>query len=381
VGERKKSLLGLFCLGMFLLSIASGEGQVAAKRLIIGTKEAPPFSIKQPDGTWVGISIDLWTTISAKLGLEYELRELDLKGLLEGVRDGSLDAAVAAMTITAEREAILDFTHSFYSTGLGIAVPQRGRSKWLEVFQRVYSWTFLRVVAFLVLLLFFVGLLVWIFERKRNPAQFGGGLAEGAGSGFWWAAVTLTTVGYGDKAPQTFGGRFLAVIWMFTGLIIVSSFIAAMTSALTVSQLESSVRGPEDLPRVRVGAIAGSTSADYLRERRLVYETYENLPASLQALVDDKVDALVYDAPLLRYLARTRFQGKVDVLAARFEPQEYAIALPFWKQLKHPAGRMFCTGISEDNLPGAMILWRERLTPRAAGGICTRSDSSVNNPG
>jgi len=34
---------------------------------------------------------------------------------------------------------------------------------------------------------------LWIFERKRNPEQFGGTPAQGIGSSFWWAAVTMTT--------------------------------------------------------------------------------------------------------------------------------------------------------------------------------------------
>ncbi len=107
-----------------------------------------------------------------------------------------------------------DFTHPFHTSGLGIAVLQGKKSSWLAVFNRFFSLEFLRVVLALALLLLFVGLLVWFFEKKKNQEQFGGSALAGVGSGFWWSAVTMTTVRYGDKAPKTFGGRIIGLVWI-----------------------------------------------------------------------------------------------------------------------------------------------------------------------
>ena len=105
-----------FSLLMIVLSTDVGgqQSSTAPQPLIVGTKEAPPFSMKISDGQWTGLSIDLWRQIAAELNLQLEFRELALKQLLEGVADGSLDAAVAALTITPEREKKFDFTHAFY---------------------------------------------------------------------------------------------------------------------------------------------------------------------------------------------------------------------------------------------------------------------------
>ena len=221
--------------------------------LIVGTKEAPPFSMKTSDGQWTGLSIELWRQIAAELNFRFEFKELTLKQLLEGVTDGSLDAAVAALTITSEREKNFDFTHAFYTTGLGIAVAAKAHNPWFTVVRRFISAAFLKVVASLTLVLLGVGVLIWWFEHKKNPQQFNGSAARGIGSGFWWSAVTMTTVGYGDKAPVTLAGRILGLIWMFVAIIIISSFTAAITSSLTVTQLETVIKGPEDLPKVTVG--------------------------------------------------------------------------------------------------------------------------------
>ena len=141
------------------------------KKLIVGTKETPPFAIKQADGTWAGIAVELWRGIATDLNVTYEWRELDLDRLLNGVRDGSLDLAVAALTVTAEREKYLDFTHPFYSTGLSIAVNSR-KEGFLRFVRPFLSWRFLHMFALLVVVLFVVGLLVWLLERKRNSVQF-----------------------------------------------------------------------------------------------------------------------------------------------------------------------------------------------------------------
>ena len=112
----------------------------------------------------------------------------------------------------------------------------------------------------------------------------GGGAAAGIGSGFWWSAVTMTTVGYGDKAPITLGGRVVAFIWMLLAIIIVSVFTATITSTLTVAHLDVAVKGPQDLPKVRVGAIANTTGEPYLQDHRISYTSYDSALEGLGAI-------------------------------------------------------------------------------------------------
>ena len=50
------------------------------------------------------------------------------------------------------------------------------------------------------------------------------------GAGLWWAAQTVTTVGYGDHVPQTVSGRLVAVLVMMVGIGLVTVITAAITS-------------------------------------------------------------------------------------------------------------------------------------------------------
>jgi polar amino acid transport system substrate-binding protein len=127
------SLLFWTCAG------AQGQKVVVHTPLVVGTKEAPPFAMKGPDGSWTGISVELWQNLAAELKLDYRFKELELDDLLAGVRTNSLDAAVAALTVTSDRERVMDLTHPFYTTGPGIAVSASTGAPWLAVVRRVFS--------------------------------------------------------------------------------------------------------------------------------------------------------------------------------------------------------------------------------------------------
>ncbi len=77
-----------------------------AKELIVGTKEAPPFAMKGTDGTWQGISIDLWRRIADEKGWRYRFaEEPTVQDLVDGMAAGKFDAAVAALTVTGRANA------------------------------------------------------------------------------------------------------------------------------------------------------------------------------------------------------------------------------------------------------------------------------------
>jgi len=310
------------------------------RTLVVGTKESPPFSMKAADGAWTGISIDLWRDIAKQLNLAFEFRETDLRGLLDGVTDGSLDVAVAALTVTSEREKVMDFTHAIYHTSLGIAVSQKPKTPWLDVFRSFYSLGVLKFVAGLFLFLLLVGSLIWLFERKKNPEQFGGEITTGIFAGLWWAMVTMTTVGYGDKAPITHGGRWVAILWMLVGICVMSVLTAHITSNLTLMQMRSSIKGPQDLFHVHVGSVAESTSSDYLGKNRIPFSPYKTASEGLHAMAEGKIQALVYDKPILRYLVQKEYPGKLEVLPYSFYEQDYGIALREGSPLREPVNHV-----------------------------------------
>lgn len=347
----------LVCL---LTAIATAQDrEVNPKRVLVATREVPPFAMKNEDGQWIGISIELLREIKADLesGAEHqtelEFQEMDLEEMLGAVERGEVDLAAAALTVNYDREKRMDFTHSFHSSGLGIAVSGREVRGWDGVISAIFSLTFLKVMAGLFAVLLTSGVAVYFFERKQNP-NFGGGIVKGIASGIWWAAVTMTTVGYGDKVPKSAGGRFIACFWMFAGLFFIASFTAAVTSALTVTQLKSRIAGPADLSRVRVATVAGSTSEQYLQSRHIISKKHPDARSALVALRAGQIDAVVYDAPMLRYEAHQHFSGEVHVLPATFERQNYAFALPTDSPLRERINRVLLRKIGSPEWKGVL---------------------------
>jgi ABC-type amino acid transport substrate-binding protein len=146
----------------------------------------------------------------------------------------------------------------------------------------------------------------------------------------------MTTVGYGDKAPQTIGGRAVAIVWMFASVIVISSFTAAIATALTIGELGGKVKDEGDLDKVRVVTVEGSTSAAYLRARGDNYRPVEDLGLALRELAEGRADAVVYDEPILRYRVMQDFDQELMVLPGTFERQDYGIALPSRSGLREP---------------------------------------------
>ncbi len=339
----------LLCLFFFLLysTPVSAEQGPAHKKIIVGIKETPPFSMKDPQGNWQGINVQLWESIAEELGLNCEYRELTLQGILDGLRDKSLDVGFSALTITAEREKLFDFTHPFYTTGLGIATKKGETQGFFSFTKRFLSLNFLKAVLSLALLIGAVGFFLWLLEKDKNREQFGGSPAKGIGAAFWWSAVTMTTVGYGDKSPKTLGGRIVATVWMFMAVIVISGFTAAITSSLTISNMQSLVAGPEDLPRVKVGTISSSTSSRYLDDRRINSRKFADVQKGIKALSAGEIDAFIYDAPTLQYLIKNNYDQELVVLKNIFETQQYGIGVPSDSPLREQINRVLLAKLSE----------------------------------
>ena len=81
------------------------------------------------------------------------------------------------------------------------------------------------------------GLLMTVADRENFPS---------VGAGLWWAAQTVTTVGYGDNVPVTLFGRLLAVIVMLLGISFLTVITAAITSAFVArSRYEQTLSAAE----------------------------------------------------------------------------------------------------------------------------------------
>lgn len=86
------------------------------------------------------------------------------------------------------------------------------------------------------------GIIVWALDTYWNPEEFPPSFFQGAWEGFWWAFVSMTTVGYGDRSPRSFFARAFSFVWIMIGLVIISIFTATVTTSLTAISLSNDIK-------------------------------------------------------------------------------------------------------------------------------------------
>ena len=107
-------------LGVILAVLGTS---VAAQDLRIVTVTRTPFSHME-GGADTGFSIELWAAVAERLGQSYSIDRVGSFGeMLNEVAEGRADVAAANISITAEREAMMDFSQPIFSSGLRVMVP------------------------------------------------------------------------------------------------------------------------------------------------------------------------------------------------------------------------------------------------------------------
>lgn len=110
-----------FSLAALTLAFAVSS-TAAEKKLVVATDTAfVPFEFKQGN-QYVGFDVELWAAIAKELKLDYILKPMDFSGIIPGLQTRNVDLALAGITITDARKQAIDFSDSYYKSGLLVMV-------------------------------------------------------------------------------------------------------------------------------------------------------------------------------------------------------------------------------------------------------------------
>lgn len=337
----------IFTSTVFAQSLApSASPSPIPHNLIVGVWSAPPFNMRQTDGSWTGVSVDLWREIASDLKTDFEFREIRVGDRFGALMNGWIDVLVGPTTITAEREEMIDFTHQFFSAGLRVAMRTKDVSadsnRIFPLLRKVLSPEVLKIVFLIFSILLVAAILIWLCERRKNPAHFGGHGKKlpGIGSAVWWSAVTMTGVGYGDLYPRTLTGRIVAVTWMFISLVLISIFTATMASLLTAEKLgrQKVIQGPQDLKGLTIGTAPNTTALAYAKANHLKFRILEG-EQLLPSLQSGKIDAVISDGPILSYEIHSQYRNELVVLPIHLDEEFYGFCVKEGSSLREPINR------------------------------------------
>jgi len=308
----------------------------------VATRVLPPLVIDQ-HGILSGFSIDIWNAIAERSHLRTSfLVAPDVTGLLDEVRSGKARVGIAAVSITAAREAEFDFSQPIMNAGLQIMVRGKGHNATFDplrdLLSLLFSQTILVWFGIALLLILVPAHLMWLSERRHHSgiipsARYFPGIFHA----LFWAAGTLAT--QADQMPRHWLARLIAVMWMFTAVVFVAFYTAQLTASLTVQKIQESINGPDDLQGRRIATTTGSTAAAFLEQNKAQVMQVESIDEAYRALLDKEVDAIVFDGPVLLSYAANEGKRRVHLVGGMFRKEDYGIVFaqgdPMRKQVNN----------------------------------------------
>ena len=338
-----RGLPRLLCISIVLLlanGLAAQPGQPVQEKVLVAAAPCPPFVISD-EGQLSGLAMYLWDQMAQQIGIEYEVVEMPLGRMLDAVSQDKAvrkaNVGISCLSITAEREKVIDFSHSFYETYTGIAVREHGLMEILGgFFANPVVWRALGIVLAIAAI---VGGIFFALEGRINPKVYA---TTGPVARFFEALivgllfVTRGPLKYYDFNTTT--ARFLSAFLAIGGTFMIAGVTALLASAFTVESLRSQVSGLDDLKKFKVAALEASTSSSFLRTNGIPHQTREDLDTMINDLDQGVLDAIVADEAFLKYAINTgREQGRfqeLSVLPYEFDTQNYGFALERESHLK-----------------------------------------------
>ncbi len=252
---------------------------------------------------------------------------------LEAVANGQLDVLIGPISITPKRlkRMKIEFSQPIFFVQIGLVLPSQPPTLWSRI-KPFFGIAALSSVLGLCLLLFVVGNLIWLVERQENSQQFPPQYLSGLGNGIWLALTTLTTVGYGDRAPVSLAGRLITGIWMVLALVTFSSITAGLASAFTLSlsELAASERfaSPAAFQSARIAVVSGTSSVEWGKYYQAQLLETDTLKEALELVVSGQAEGAIFDRPALRYYLRQHPQLKLRLASFNLGTESYGFVLP-----------------------------------------------------
>ncbi|WP_234806265.1 transporter substrate-binding domain-containing protein [Mycolicibacterium celeriflavum] len=298
-----------------------------------------PFVMPTGSGAMTGFSVELWEEITKRLDWSTDYVDTgDVRGQLAAVADGGAKVAVGGISLTAERERSFDFTHPTLDAGLQIIVPVHdtrpsvpGLGGYLDLLlsRTMLIWLSAAVVVSMVPAHAF-----WLIERRSHKPVVSRAYFPGIVQSFGWGIGSL--VGKNSASATKTVTKALAILWGFAGIVFIAYCSANLSATLTVAKLDAKITGPADLYDKSVATVAGTTAATFLRSMGIDATETSTVEDSYHLLREEGYDAVVFDAPVLRYYVAHRGEGVAVMAGPVFHEEDQGFVTKIDSPLRRP---------------------------------------------
>uniref|UniRef100_A0A663DUE4 Glutamate receptor n=1 Tax=Aquila chrysaetos chrysaetos TaxID=223781 RepID=A0A663DUE4_AQUCH len=308
-----------------------------------------------------GFCIDILKKLAKAVKFSYDLY-LVTNGkhgkIVRGVWNGMIgevyykraDMAIGSLTINEERSEIIDFSVPFVETGISVMVSRSNGTVSPSAFLEPYSpavWVMMFVMCLTV-----VAVTVFVFEyfspvgynQNLTSGKRPGGPSFTIGKSVWllWALVFNNSVPI--ENPKGTTSKIMVLIWAFFAVIFLASYTANLAAFMIQEEYVDTVSGlsdrkfqkpQEQYPPFRFGTVPNGSTERNIRSNypdmhtHMVKYNQRSVEDALTSLKMGKLDAFIYDAAVLNYMARKEEGCKLVTIGSGkvFASTGYGIAL------------------------------------------------------
>jgi len=345
----RQLILIVIALSLSSALFAVEQDEATTAELTVAVAECPPFVIVE-NGQHSGLAVYLWERIGHEMGLSWNYVEYPLADLLEIIRHEDQaklpDVGISCTSVTAERETLIDFSHSFNETYTAIAVRQT--TLWSAITGFFTSPQVLKAIFIVLGIAILIGAVFFLLEHRTNKKLFSsdtflGRILEPMIIGLMF--ITNGPIRF--YRFKTLTARVLATILTLSSTFLIAGITAVLASSFTLNAMTTEVRTLDDLRNLEVGALVASTSSAFLTSNGIRHQTRPDLDTLVNELDFGELDAIVSDAAFLTYrINQGKQQGKfksLTVLPYELEAQNYAFILKQDSPLREKINRALLT--------------------------------------
>ncbi|KAJ8345523.1 hypothetical protein SKAU_G00297160 [Synaphobranchus kaupii] len=350
-----------------------------------------------------GFCIDILKKLSRNIKFSYDLYLVTngkhgkrvrgtWNGMIGEVVYKRADMAIGSLTINEERSEIIDFSVPFVETGISVMVARSNGTVSPSAFLEPYSpavWVMMFVMCLTV-----VAITVFVFEyfspvgynRSLINAKDPGGPTFTIGKSVWllWGIVFNNSVPI--ENPKGTTSKIMVLVWAFFAVIFLASYTANLAAFMIQEQYIDTVSGlsdkkfqkpQEQYPPFRFGTVPNGSTERNIRSNypemhsHMVKYNQKGVEDALNSLKTGKLDAFIYDAAVLNYMAGKDEGCKLVTIGSGkvFATTGYGIALQKDSPWKRPIDLALLQFLADGDTQKLQTVW---LT-----GICRNEKKEV----
>lgn len=307
----------LICISLALTlpAFSGAESDI----ITVGVSEIPPMVSTQNEN-FTGFEIELMKEAAREAGLQVVFKKYNnVQEKLAAVQSSEVDAALGAISLTADRAENFDWTVSVYNSGFQ-AVSLADASMMPEVpdgFEKLLIW-------FLIISIVIIHIIY--LSEKSSEEDIANTYNPGIFHAAWVYFMLITTIGFGDKKLATGLGKLVAVPCALIGMFVYGTVIGVIAVDLFNKEAKNSIETVADFNGYTVATKVDTKSQKFLDDLGVKTVTLKNIDECFEKLEAGEVDLVLYDRPVV--LSELKKHEDVMETGPVFEPHHYSIALP-----------------------------------------------------